>query len=390
MGALDGVRVVDLTRYVAGPFCTLTLSDAGADVVKIEPPGGDDIRQFPSTLSGGSRLFLGLNRGKRSVGIDLKRPEGREIARRLAGAADVFVEGNRPGASERLGLGYEALSGANSRLVYVSVSAYGQRGPLSGQRGLDPILQSYAGIPAAQAADGDPELVQGHFVDYFTGALSACAALMALYERERTGRGQYIDASLLGSAGALQQGRLVWATGREPLENVQDALGDRISRIYETAEGHIYVYMDVDGFWEDGCGVLGLESLKADPRFQTFRERHRARDEIIREIQKALRSGTAEEWLERFRAAGVPCAKVRPPSALLEDTQMRAMDFLTEAVHPELGPLRMMGPPFRMESPPARAAVPPPLLGEHTDEVLGGAGYSDEEIGRLRKENIVF
>ncbi len=390
MGALDGVRVVDLTRYVAGPFCTLTLSDAGADVVKIEPPGGDDIRQFPSTLDGGSRLFLGLNRGKRSIGIDLKKPEGREIARRLAGEADVFVEGNRPGASERLGLGYEALSGDNPRLVYVSVSAYGQKGPLSGQRGLDPILQSYAGIPAAQADGGTPELVQGHFVDYFTGALAASAVLLALFERERTGRGQYVDASLLGSAGALQQGRLVWAPEHEPLENVQDALSDRISRIYDTADGHIYVYLDADAFWGQGCDVLGLESLKDDPRFTTFRERHAAREEIVAQVQKVLRTATADDWLKRFQAMGVPCAKVRPPSALLEDEQMRAMGFLTEAAHPALGTLRMMGAPFRMEAPPAREGVAPPLLGEHTDEVLAGAGYSDEEVGGLREGGVVY
>lgn len=390
MGALDGVRVVDLTRYVAGPFCTLTLSDAGADVVKIEPPGGDDIREFPSTLEGGSRLFLGLNRGKRSIGIDLKKPEGREIALRLAAEADVFAEGNRPGASERLGLGYETISEANSRLVYLSVSAYGQKGPLSGQRGLDPILQSYAGIPAAQAGGGTPELVQGHFVDYFTGSLAASAVLMALFERERTGQGQYIDASLLGSAGALQQGRLVWAPEREPLENVQDALSDRISRIYEAADGYIYVYLDVDNFWEEGCNVLGLESLKNDPRFNTFRERHAAREEIVAQVQTVLRAAPVDEWLERFQAMGVPCAKVRRPSALLEDEQMREMGFLTEAAHTELGPLRMMGAPFRMEAPPARAGVAPPLLGEHTDEILAGAGYSGEEVGRFREGGIVF
>jgi crotonobetainyl-CoA:carnitine CoA-transferase CaiB-like acyl-CoA transferase len=390
MGALDGVRVVDLTRYVAGPFCTLTLSDAGADVVKIEPPGGDDIRQFPSTLDGGSRLFLGLNRGKRSIGIDLKKSEGREIARRLAGEADVFVEGNRPGASERLGLGHEALLAANPRLVYVSVSAYGQKGPLSGQRGLDPILQSYAGIPTEQADGGTPELVQGHFLDYFTGSLAASAVLMALFERGRTGRGQYIDASLLGSAGALQRGRLVWAPEREPLENVHDLLSSRISRIYEAAAGYIYVYMDVDSFWGQGCDVLGLESLKEDPRFTTFRERHAAREEIVAEVQKVVRTASAEEWVKRFQKAGVPCAKVRRPADLLEDEQMRAMGFLTEVAHPELGPLRMMGAPFRMEAPPAREGVAPPLLGEHTDEVLAEAGYSDEEIEGFRKGEMVF
>ncbi|MEE9241315.1 MAG: CoA transferase, partial [bacterium] len=250
MGVLDGIRVLDLTRYVAGPFCTLMLSDAGADVVKIEPPGGDTIRHFPSTLEGGSRLFLGLNRGKRSLAVDLKKEEGQAIVRRMAEDADVFVEGNRPGVAEKLGLGYEALSRMNPRLVYASVSAYGQKGPLSERRGLDPILQTYAGIPSQQTEGGAPQIVQGHFVDYFTGALTLGAVMMALFERGRTGRGQYIDTSLLGSAAAMQQGRLVWASEREPIENVRDALNDRIARIYDSADGRFYVYMDADGFWE--------------------------------------------------------------------------------------------------------------------------------------------
>lgn len=388
MGSLDGVRVLDLTRYVAGPFCTLLLSDAGADVVKLEPPKGDDIRTFPSTLEGGSRLFLGINRGKRSLVVDLKREDGLAIARRLASRADVFIEGNRPGALARLGLGYEELFRDNPRLVYASVSAYGQKGALWDQRGFDPILQTYAGIPAAQGET--PELVQGHFVDYFTGALAASAVLMALFERERKGKGQYIDASLLGGAAALQQGRLVWATGSEPIENVHDALGDRISRVYESADGRLYVYMDADGFWERACPAMGLEALAADRRFSTFRQRHKAREEIIAEVQKVLRTAPADEWISRLLEAGVPCAKVRPPAMLMEDEQMRAMEFLTEADHPDLGMLRMMGRPFRMGSVPAREGVPPPLLGEHTDEVLKEEGYGEEEIDGFRKEGVIF
>ena len=248
MGALEGILVLDLTRYVAGPFATLALSDAGADVVKIEPPGGDTIRRFPSTLEGGSRLFLGLNRGKQSLAIDLKKEQGQEIVRRMARRADVFIEGNRPGVAENLGLGYESLSAENPRLVYASVSAYGQKGPLRERRGLDPILQTHAGIPSQQAENGEPRLVQGHFVDYFTGSLTIGAVMMALFERNRTGRGQYIDTSLLGSAAAMQAGRLVWASDREPIDEVRDALNDRIARIYDSADGQFYLYLDADGF----------------------------------------------------------------------------------------------------------------------------------------------
>ncbi|MFP6868780.1 MAG: CoA transferase [Nitrospinota bacterium] len=389
MGALDGVRVLDLTHYVAGPFCTLLLADGGADVVKIEPPGGDTIRYFPSTLEGGSRLFLGLNRSKRSLAIDLKKKRGREIVLRMAEGADVFIEGNRPGVADDLGLGYETLSRINPRLVYASISAYGQKGPLRARRGLDPILQTDAGIPSQQTENGEPRLVQGHFVDYFTGALAVNAVTMALLERERTGRGQYIDACLLGSAAAMQMGRLVWASEREPLDNVRDALSDRIARIYDSADGRFYVYMDADGFWERALDVLGLEAMKNEPAYATHLGRHADRDAIIGEVQKILMEKSADEWVVLFQEAGVPSARVRPSSALLEDEQMRAMGFLTRETHPELGTLQMIGAPYRLDAASTRKGAPP-LLGEHTGEVLAEEGYSTGEIDALRDEGVVY
>ena len=261
MDGLEGIRVLDLTHYVAGPFCTLMMGDAGADVVKLEPPEGDRVRNFPTSFAGESRLFLGLNRSKRSLALNLRTEQGREIAKKLASQVDVFVEGYRPGAIEKFGLGADALMRENPRLIYLSVSAYGQGGPLRERRGIDPIIQTTAGIPAEQGAGGAPELVQGSFVDYMTGALALGAVMMALYVRERTGEGQRIDASLLGGATAMQFGRLMWASDSEPVSEVEDALNDRIARVYEVSDGHIYLYMDVDGFWEKSCEILGLPEL---------------------------------------------------------------------------------------------------------------------------------
>ncbi|OGL58812.1 MAG: hypothetical protein A3J27_11750 [Candidatus Tectomicrobia bacterium RIFCSPLOWO2_12_FULL_69_37] len=390
MGALDGIRVLDLTHYVAGPFCTLLLADQGAEVVKLEPPGGDAIRRFPSSFEGESRLFLGLNRGKRSIGVDLSREEGRRAARALAARADVLAEGFRPGVAARLGLGAEEVRALNPRLVYASISAYGQAGPLSGRRGIDPIVQTFAGIPAEQGGGGPPQLVQGHFLDYFTGALAANAIALALLERERTGEGRRVEASLLGSAAALQQGRLVWAPDREPRENVRDLLGDRLARIYETADGHVYLYLDVDGFWERALAVLGLERLGEDARFQTFRGRHAGRGELVPQIQEILRGAPSDAWVERFEGAGVPCAKVRWPWELFGEEQLRAMGMLREVRHPGYGPLRVMGPSFTLEGLPGGSALPPPRLGEHTGEVLQEAGFTPGEIAGWRAAGVVF
>ncbi|MED5579181.1 MAG: CoA transferase [Nitrospinota bacterium] len=390
MGSLDGIKVLDLTHYVAGPFCTLLLADAGADVIKLEPLGGDIIREFPSTFDGESRLFLGLNRNKRSIAINLKEDVGKELVLKMCEEIDVFVEGYRPGVVENLGLGPKELIKRNSRLVYLSISAFGQSGPLKSRRGIDPIVQTYSGIPAEQGSSEDPQLVQGHFIDYFTGSLSSTAVSMALFSRERSGLGQYIDSSLLGGAASLQQGRLTWASDREKLENVRDPLTDRIARIYNTLDGHIYLYMDVDRFWKRACGVLGLSELTENSKWKIFRDRHDSRGEIIPLVQNALLKKTADDWVKRFDKAEVPCAKVRLPARLLEDEQMEAMSYLSEIVHEKYGKLKMIAPSVRFSETPSTVRLPPPILGEHTDEILSEFGLGDDEILRLREFGVLL
>ena len=389
MDGLEGIRVLDLTHYVAGPFCTLMMGDAGADVVKLEPPSGDRVRNFPSSFAGESRLFLGLNRSKRSLALNLRTEQGREIAKKLASQVDVFVEGYRPGAIEKFGLGADALMRENPRLIYLSVSAYGQGGPLRERRGIDPIIQTTAGIPAEQGAGGAPELVQGSFVDYMTGALALGAVMMALYVRERTGEGQRIDASLLGGATAMQFGRLMWASDTEPVSEVEDALNDRIARVYEVSDGHIYLYMDVDGFWEKSCEILDLPELLKVDAWRTFRGRHDAREAIIPRVQEVLLTAPGEEWVRKFEGEGVPCARVRKPTDLYEDPQMKAMGYLAQAEHPEYGVLQIGGVPVKFDKTPSSVRRPPPMLGQHTDEVLAELGFSPDEIAVLRTEDVV-
>ena len=390
MGSLDGIKVLDLTHYVAGPYCTLLLADAGADVIKIEPLSGDIIREFPSTFDGESRLFLGLNRNKRSVAVNLKEKEGKEIVLEMCEKVDVFVEGYRPGVIENLGLGPDELISRNPKLVYLSISAFGQSGPLKSRRGIDPIVQTYSGIPAEQGTSEDPQLVQGHFVDYFTGSLSSTAVSMALFSREKSGLGQYIDSSLLGGAVSLQQGRLTWASEKEELENVRDPLTDRIARIYNTLDGHIYLYMDVERFWKNACEVLELSKLSDNPNWKNFRDRHDAREEIIPVVQKALLKKTADIWVGKFEEAEVPCAKVRLPAHLHEDEQMKEMSYLSEIVHKKYGKLKMIGPSVRFSETPSSVRTPPPILGEHTHEVLSEFGFSDNEILNLRKQGVLL
>ena len=330
-----------------------------------------------------------MNRSKRSLALNLRTEQGREIAKKLAAQMDVFVEGYRPGAIEKFGLGADALMRENPRLIYLSVSAYGQGGPLRERRGIDPIIQTTAGIPAEQGGGGAPELVQGSFVDYMTGALAYGAVMMALYARERTGEGQRIDASLLGGATAMQFGRLIWASDTEPVSEVEDALNDRIARVYEVSDGHIYLYMDVDGFWEKSSDILGLPVLLEEEAWRTFRGRHDARETIIPLVQEVLRTAPGEEWVRKFEGEGVPCARVRKPTDLYEDPQMKAMGYLAQAEHPEYGVLQLGGVPVKFDKTPSSVRRPPPMLGQHSDEVLGELGLSGKEIAAFRREDVV-
>src|SRR5262245_9224365 len=310
-GPVQGLRVVDCSAIIAGPIATAFLATYGADVVKVEPLEGDALRSYPSTLPGLSRYFLGINRGKRSLAVDLKHPDGLAVVRRLARGADLFVESFRPGVAGRLGLDDATLRSENARLIYCSVSAFGQAGPLADRPGLDPVVQSYGGLAWEQGAadEAAPELVRGSLVDYYTGSLAVSGILLALIARGQSGVGQRIETSLLDGVLAMQAGRAFWAEAKEPPEAVRDLLGERVSRIYPTRDGHLYLYVELPKFWTGLCRTLGLEAWLDDPRLRTMVGRHTHKAELIRAIAERLAERTAAEWEARFAEARAvhPC-----------------------------------------------------------------------------------
>jgi formyl-CoA transferase len=390
-GPLHGLRVLDCSAIIAGPIATAFLATYGADVIKLEPLEGDALRSYPSTLPGLSRYFLGINRGKRSLAVDLRHPDGLAVARRLARAADVFVESFRPGVAARLGLDDATLRAGNPGLVYCSVSAFGQAGPLSRRPGLDPVVQAYGGLAWEQgAAEGaEPELVRGSLVDYYTGGLAVSGILLALLARGGSGVGQRVETSLLDGVLAMQAGRVFWAEAAEPPEAVRDLLGDRVSRIYPTREGHLYLYVELPKFWQGLCRTLGLEAWLDDPRLATMVGRHAHKAELIAAITARLAARTAADWEARFTEADVPCTRVRSVPEMLVDPQALLNGTLASVQHPTLGPVRLLGVPVRLTGTPGAPAGPPPAVGEHTDAVLAEAGMPPGEIARLRQQGVV-
>jgi len=388
-GPLDGVTVLDLCSYLAGPYgCTL-LADLGASVIKIESPQCDMLRQFPSSLAGESRFFLGTNRGKRALALDLKRPEGLAVLRRLVKTADVLVENFRPSVPARLGIDYPRLKAISPRLIYCGLTGYGDRGPLSEKGGFDQVLQCLSGIAVFQgAASGAPEVVLGSVLDYFTSALLAYGVAAALYHRERNGRGQYLSLSLLRSALTIQAGRFVWAES-EGRDVVRDSGTGGLTGIHPTREGWFYISVHSNHFFAALCELIGWPELACDPRCATMRSRAEHTAELVPEVRSALAPRTAHEWEELF-GERVPCAAVRPIEDMFDHPQVLAEDLVATLDHPQVGRYRAMKEPVKFSETPGPAPTPAPTFGQHSDEILTGCGYSAEEIAALRRLSVVL
>jgi len=392
--ALDGIRVIDLSRVLAGPFCAALLGDMGADVVKVEDPGaGDESRTWPPHKDGESAGYLVNNRNKRGIAVDLKRAEGVEIVRRLATEADVLVENFRTGTMEEFGLGYARLAAANPRLVYCSVSAFGRTGPRAHGAGYEALMQAFSGIMSITGEpDGPPVRCGVSFLDLTTGILSALGIVSALHQRARTGLGQRVDASLLETAVGLlnfqAEGFLLAGTVPRALGSAHPSLSPY--RNFRCADGQwVFIAAANDRLWKRLASALGLAAMADDPRFATNIERVKHRAELERAVSDAIARHPRHALLELLDTAGVPATPVNTVDQLLEDAQTRSRTVIRPMQHPKLGEIPVVGMPLTFSAMEPEIRRHAPVRGEHTDEVLRECGYSGAEISTLRDKKVI-
>jgi crotonobetainyl-CoA:carnitine CoA-transferase CaiB-like acyl-CoA transferase len=395
LNPLDGVRVIDLSRILAGPYCTQALADAGADVIKVEEPGkGDDTRRWgPPFVKGESTYFLAVNRGKRSLTLNLKHERGREILWRLIEDADVLVENFRPGTLDGLGFAEADLRRRCPRLVYASISGYGPDGPLGGRPGYDAVIQGEGGLMSVTGSEASGPLKAGaSLVDVLSGMTAFQGILLALVRRERTNEGGRVDVSLLESLIApLAYHNTAWLlAGQTP-----GRLGNRHPNLvpyetFEAADGHVIVGVGNDGLWRTFCRCLGRDALAWDPRFATNPDRVGNGAALRELLVPILRGRPVAAWLASFEEAGVPCGRVRSVPEALESPQIAARGLLLDVDHPTLGPGRYVGSPIHLDAADRGDRRPPPLLGQHTGEVLRERlGLHEPEITALRDGGVI-
>ena len=384
--------MLDLTQVMAGPYCTMLLCDMGADVIKVEPPTGDSTRRMPGAVGTDSPSFNAVNRGKRGVVVDLKHAAGRDTARRLAVSVDVLVENYRPGVMSRFGLGYEELTSQHPALIYTSISGYGQTGPSAGKGGFDLVAQGVSGLMSVTGEAGGPPVKVGvPITDLGAGLFAVIGVLSALLARARTGRGQLVDTSLVDAGVAMS----VWeATQYFSGRGVPEPLGSahRMNAPYQAircADGYVTVGAANDRIFRRLCDALGHPEWVADADYRDDECRVRNRVALAARIEAVMASRSRAHWLALFETRDIPSGPIHDYAEVMSDPHILARELVVETDHPTLGPIKTLGTPLKLSDTPLTPGRPAPLLGQHTDDVLGEVGLTADEIDELRRAGAV-
>ena len=391
MLALEGIKVVDLTRILSGPYCTMILADLGAEVIKIESPKGDDTREWgPPFIKNESAYFLSVNRNKKSIVLNLKEEKGKGIFLKLVKDADVVVENFRPGTLKRLGIGYETLKEHNPKIVLASISGFGQSGEYSQKPGYDVLAQGMGGLMSVTGEPGRMPVKAGFsMADVGAGMWAAFSIIVALLEREKSGEGQWVDASLLDTVVSWQTylAGNYFATGNDP-QPLGGAHPNIVPyQVFAASDGYFILAVGNDRLWQNFVKVMEEDAFY-DNRFETNPKRVENRDMLIPLMEEQFKKKTVKEWVQLFENAKIPCGPVNNISDILNDKHMIDREMVIEREHPTVGPLKMLGTPIKFSRTPGKVRTVPPAIGEHTVEILQSLGYDEKMIEHLHKEGI--
>ncbi|MBT2658447.1 CoA transferase [Bacillus sp. ISL-18] len=393
-GPLEGIKVLDLSRTLAGPFCSMQLGDMGADVIKVEQPGlGDETRKFtPPEINGESCYFMSLNKNKKGITLDLKTEEGQRIVKQLVAESDVLIENFRNGTMEKFGLGYDVLKEINPRLVYCAISGFGRTGPMKDEPAYDLLMQGFGGLMSVTGEPDRPPVKVGFsIVDLGTGLYATLAVVLALFSRGKTGKGQYVESSLFETVVSLSNylGQNALATGKAP-ERFGSAHPSLVPyQVFETKDGYVTIAVTNDALWRKMCDALELYELKDHPRYALNVNRVANREELVGILTEFTKNKDSSEIIERLQRAGVPGGPIHNLTQVLAHPQIQSRGMIQEVEHPTIGMLKMLGIPIKLSDTPGSVRKAPPLLGEDTDEVLSQLGYTSSGIAALREKGAI-